>query len=250
MKITVLSPHRDDAAFSVGLAVETWLDAGQDVEVVNCFTESEYIPFAGANFDQQRDRQTRATELRHLEDVRWSHGYSHPVKLIDLHLSDAPQRLQCSVDSVCALSVSPDDPAISAIRSAQSQRLLEALVLPLAIGNHVDHLTARIAAQGAIATTLPVAFYEDLPYAARPGAAAGIEERAENLASGLKPVFVCQATDVSIAVAKKRHMALLYASQIDEEATEQICKFCERYGGRERLWVNSAWLAADLGNSQ
>jgi len=38
MKITVLSPHRDDAAFSVGLAIAEWLNAGYAVEVVNCFT--------------------------------------------------------------------------------------------------------------------------------------------------------------------------------------------------------------------
>jgi LmbE family N-acetylglucosaminyl deacetylase len=246
VKITVLSPHRDDAAFSVGLTIGIWLDRGHRVEVVNCFTKSEYSPFGDLSFVHANDLRTYVTALRHKEDLRWSRQYRRPVGLTDLNLRDAPQRLQCSVEEVCSTPVKTDDPAMARIRTALERRAADALVLPLAIGDHVDHVTARLAAQDGWPASLPVAFYEDLPYSARPGAAEGILDRASGVAAGLNPRFSSEAGDVTAAVARKRQLALCYDSQIDSEVTEQIACFCERYQGRERLWVNDAWRDAGL----
>jgi hypothetical protein len=92
-----------------------------------------------------------------------------------------------------------------------------------------------------------MAFYEDLPYAARPGAARGIEALADSIANDLRASFVCGKTDVRAAEERKRCLALCYDSQIDHAVAEQIAGFCQRYGGRERLWVNRAWLDAEMG---
>ena len=150
---------------------------------------------------------------------------------------------------MCVIAVDPNDSAIAKIRAALSQRVTNALVLPLAIGNHVDHLTARSAAEAGWPPTLPIAFYEDLPYSARPQAAEQIESRAESLGLDLKAAFVCGAVDAAEAAARKRTLANCYDSQIDANVAEQISQFCNRYQGRERLWMNRAWLDAGLGTA-
>jgi hypothetical protein len=51
--------------------------------------------------------------------------------------------------------------------------------------------------------------------------------------------------DLEGAMIRKRRIAWCYDSQIDEAVTGQIAEFCRGYGGRERLWVNAAWLLQD-----
>ena len=77
MKIVVISPHRDDAAFSLGLSIGCWLDAGHAVNVVNCFTRSAYAPYAEFEFIHSNDRMARVSALRLREDV---YGYSRKVR--------------------------------------------------------------------------------------------------------------------------------------------------------------------------
>ena len=249
MTITVVSPHRDDAAFSVGLTIGIWLDLGHHVEVMNCFTKSEYSPFGDLASAGATELRSYVTALRHQEDLRWAGQYGRPVGLTDLHLWDAPQRLHCSVEAVCSTAMNSRDPAIAKIRTCLANRSSDALVLPLGIGDHVDHLTSRMAAQDGWPASLPIAFYEDLPYAARPAAAEGVSLRANSLATGLKPSFASDAVDVKAAVARKRQLALCYDSQIDRAVADQIAGFCEQYGGRERFWGNPAWCNAGVGVS-
>jgi LmbE family N-acetylglucosaminyl deacetylase len=112
---------------------------------------------------------------------------------------------------------------------------MEALVVPAALGNHVDHLTVREAAQP-FTSERPAAFYEDLPYAATHATAAADLE-ALRAASPLKP-GLCQA---DAAVERKHALVLGYASQIDAEAATLIINFVSRYNSGERLWANPAW---------
>lgn len=44
MRVLVLSPHRDDAAFSCGLILHELLSAGHSVSIVNVCTVSRYAP--------------------------------------------------------------------------------------------------------------------------------------------------------------------------------------------------------------
>ena len=246
MKITVLSPHRDDAAFSVGLAIGTWIAAGHAVEVVNCFTKSRYCPFGDLDFVHANDLQSYVRAVRLKEDVRWSRKYARAVTLVDLNLRDAPQRLRIGVGEVCSTAPVDGDEAVGKIRRALERLVTGALLIPLGIGDHVDHVTARMAAERGWPETLPVAFYEDLPYAARVGAAEGIEGRVAGLGLGVEACFVGEGGDVEGAVRRKRELAVCYDSQVDSEVVEQIAGFCERYGGRERVWGNQGWRDSGL----
>ncbi len=165
-------------------------------------------------------------------------------KMVDLNLKDAPIRLRCPLDRICDTPVNPEDPSIEKIRKALGRQAeagnLEALALPLALGNNVDHLTVRDAALP-LSTSLPSAFYEDLPYAATHAAgAAALESLSDTFSSYHQPLspVLCGMDN---AVEFKRHLALGYASQIEEEEANVISGFAQRYNGAERLWANRAW---------
>ena len=122
-------------------------------------------------------------------------------------------------------------------------------MLPLGLGGHVDHVTARDVALSALATVgIPVAFYEELPEAADAAAEVDVAVAQLMLAvqSKLEPVLGGEAGEVEDAVAKKRRVAWCYDSQIDEAATTEIAEFCRRFEGRERIWANAAWRAQGL----
>jgi LmbE family N-acetylglucosaminyl deacetylase len=167
--------------------------------------------------------------------------------MADLNLKDAPIRLRIPLEQLSDTPVNSADAAIEKIRKAITKQsesgTMEALVIPAALGNHVDHLTVREAAMSFTAS-LPTAFYEDLPYATTyPSAATDLEalrEAAEQRNEPLSPVIY----QIESAVERKRKLILGYASQIDDEAGTLISEFATRYNGGERLWANQAWLHA------
>jgi LmbE family N-acetylglucosaminyl deacetylase len=246
MKIVIVSPHRDDAAFSLSLAIGAWLEAGHSVAVVNCFTRSEYAPYSDVDSLHPNDRRSYVTALRLREDEAWCRHFGPHLTHADLNLKDAPLRLRCGIDEVCSTPVRHGDKALLKIAQAIEAMTPEVLVLPLALGRHVDHMTARDAVLSLCSIERLCAFYEDLPYATRPGEADQIVDLAQSLALDLKPVFTAAPRDLDDAAKWKRQLALSYDSQIDEEVTTQIAEFCRRYEGRERLWANAAWQASTL----
>ncbi len=187
LKICVVSPHRDDACFSLGLSLVRWAHAGHRIRVLNCFTRSAFAPYSDADTVHQNDRTSYVSAMREKEDkvfVRRVPG----AGLIDLRLKDAPLRFRCGVDEVFRRALDEADPAIAKIASALEKRVgsedAELLLLPLGLGAHVDHITARHAAMP-FALPLACGFYEDLPYASREGADQEIEaDAAETWKSG------------------------------------------------------------------
>jgi LmbE family N-acetylglucosaminyl deacetylase len=184
--------------------------------------------------------------LRHItQDL--PKGLKGNLHMIDLNLKDAPIRLRVPVEEVCDTPVNTLDAAIEKIRKAITKQsdagAMQALVLPAALGNHVDHLTVREAAMP-FSADVACAFYEDLPYATTHASAAtdleALRESAEQRNEPLNPVLY----QIESAVERKRKLILGYASQIDNEAGTLISEFSTRYNGGERLWANQAWLNA------
>jgi LmbE family N-acetylglucosaminyl deacetylase len=244
VRIVVLSPHRAAAAFSLSLAFESWIARGHTVEVINCFPRSAFAPFSDADSLHPNDRASYVTALRLREDEAWRRQYGKHLTLTDLNLKDAPIRLRCSSEELFTLPVNPADKAIEKIRKALERARTDALILPLAIGGHLDHRTAQHAALLAPAARL--AFYEDLPQSAHPGATGLIEAAAHALNPDLQPTFANGPDNTAAATERKRKHALCYDSQIDDAAIVTIAEFCARYEGRERLWANEAWCASEL----
>ena len=246
VKIAVVSPHREDAALSLSLAIAAWLERGHSVEVVNCFTRSEQAPFADLESVHANDRMTYVTALRLKEDARWQRQFGAGAKrlsLKDLNVKDAPLRMHCAVEEVRTVAVNPFDKAM--LKLLKALEGADAVVAPLALGGHVDHRTAREATAAMAAGKKPWAFYEDLPDALEVSEAE-IERSAQEIGAGLVPVFACAEDEVETVVKRKRKLVLSYDSQIEDATAEGMAAYCARFGGRERLWANAAWLASEL----
>jgi LmbE family N-acetylglucosaminyl deacetylase len=246
LKIVVLSPHRDDAAFSLSLSISHWLAVGHTVTILNVFTRSEYAPYSDAETRPKRERLDYVSALRRREDEAFLAALGSGAKMVDLDVVDAPIRLKCDASIVCDMDVRADDPAIPQVQAGMAKLLHGAdvaLALPLGLGHHVDHRTARDAALEA-STTVPCAFYEELPYAMRDGVRVDLsrfrEDASTRLHEDLFPVQ-CHGTHTRPAEWKRR-LATGYASQIDAGMAEAIANFSHRYHGAERMWANEAWL--------
>jgi LmbE family N-acetylglucosaminyl deacetylase len=255
LKILILSPHRDDAAFSLSIAITNWLGARHTVTILNVFTRSRYAPYSDADFVHENDQLSYVSAMRLREDEHFLRritenlpkGLKNNLHMVDLNLKDAPIRLRIPLEELSDTPVNLTDPSIEKIRKALTKQseagAMEALVLPAALGNHVDHLTVREAALP-FTTGLSSAFYEDLPYATtHPSAATDLEllrESAEQRNVPLSSVLY----QIESAVERKRKLILGYASQIDDEAGTLISNFAIRYNGGERLWANQSWLGS------
>ncbi len=253
MKITVVSPHRGDAALALGLAIEAWLVEGHAVEVVSCFTRSEFAPYSDAGSLHANDRLSFVTAVRKREDEAWrKRSGAAKLTLTDLNLKDAPIRLHCGLDKVFGRPADVSEKVVSKIQRALELSKAGAIVLPLCLDGHVDHISARDAAMPTDTSSMPLAFYEELPYAARAegesALAGALEQLPLLLQTELQPVFASALDEtgdsIDSAVVRKRRVAWCYDSQIDESVTMEIAEFSRRYGGRERLWGNAAWRAA------
>ena len=243
MKILIISPHRDDAAFSLTLTIHALLRADHSVTVMNCFTRSDYAPFADISFVHLNDVRTFVSAVRSREDESWRRlQKSNSLKFDDLNLRDAPLRLRIPLDELCTREIPAEDKAMLAIQKAVQKSGAEVLLLPLALGGHIDHRTARDAAFQSTSSPA-IAFYEDLPYAAWAEVTPTIEDFASDLGQRLRVNLQPVITPLAIesAVDTKLRSALCYDSQIDTETAHRIAAFCERYQGSERLWGNAAW---------
>jgi LmbE family N-acetylglucosaminyl deacetylase len=257
VKITVISPHRGDAAFALGLAIRAWLLAGHAVEVVSCFTRSEFAPYSDVGTVHRNDRVSFVTAVRKREDEEWRKqmerlGREGAAKfaITDLNLKDAPLRLHVGANEVFGRVADASEKVVSKIRIALERSKAGAWVLPLGLGGHVDHVTAREVALSALGPEArPVAFYEELPEAGVVGVE-GIDAATLSLTLAvqgkLEPEFAGGGAAVEDAVGKKRRVAWCYDSQVDEAKTTEIAEACRRYEGRERLWANAAWRAQGL----
>ena len=230
--------------------MHNWLIARHTITLLNVFTRSRHAPYSDAAFVHENDELSYVSAMRLREDELFVRritqdlpkGSKSNLRMADLNLKDAPIRLRCTAEAVCNTPVNPADPAIEKIRKALTQRsesgAMEALVLPAALGSHVDHLTVREAALP-FTSARPTAFYEDLPWAAtQPNPAADLETlRTTAPEDSLSPVL-CQADSF---VERKRNLVLGYASQVDAETGDVISSFASRYGEGERLWANRSW---------
>ena len=247
MNILVVSPHRDDAAFSLLLSIDHWMSVGHRVTLLNIFTQSLYAPYADAESMREHAQLADVSALRKKEDESFLASIPG-IAMTDLNLEDAPIRLSCDSATVCDIEADPNDPAIPAISKAlpfqaRASQPVHALVVPLALGHHVDHRVVRDTILP-FTTHLPTAFYEDLPYAMREGVRVDLTRFREDASSQfhepLHPVLVRSAR--TYPATFKLKAVSLYASQIDLRVAETIANFSHRYNGAERLWANELWL--------
>ncbi|HNP88349.1 MAG TPA: PIG-L family deacetylase [Kouleothrix sp.] len=210
-----LSPHLDDAVLSCGGAIAHYTAAGERVLVVTLCTGAPNPsgPFSALAHDIHTNEwrltpaQAMAARLRE-DDQALARLNADTFRA---GLLDAIYRMPAIYDSREALFGPParHDPLLPALRdliAALRARLPAAtLYAPLGVGGHVDHQFTYIAALTAGGR---VAYYEDYPYAQRPGA---LSQRLDALGQE----FASETLDIGTHLAHKIAAIEAYTSQLD-----------------------------------
>ncbi len=167
-----LSPHLDDAVYSCGAWIAHLAASGHQVLVLTlCAGDAPPGPLSSfaASLHRRWDLGLDAVDRRRREDrracrhlgVRWQH----------MELPEAVYRrgggraLYRSEEGIFGPLAASDLGRLAELGAAiQRAAAGAALYVPLAVGGHVDHRLARMAAEG---MGRPLRYYADLPYALR-----------------------------------------------------------------------------------
>lgn len=227
-KICILSPHMDDAAYSLG----AWLknNSGTKTSILTIFSVSNFAPYS----PNEHGNCAAVTKLRREEERCFALGVGSEHSF--LNFLEAPLRGR---PNTCDLFVSPDKATEDSICEKLTLSLLESLsalkpdwlLAPLCIGGHIDHWIVRFAAiRYAMKFRCKIMYYEDLPYAGE------LEELKLNfvlnvLTNNLQSTLI--ATD---GLDQKVQLLHGYPSQIADSDISNVINHFDRVGG-ERCWV-------------
>ncbi len=236
-QLVLLSPHRDDAAFSASFLLLAAAAAHLPSTLLNLFTRSAYAPFAPAPLSREA-----TTALRLSEDQALLRAVGPSLALHDLDLLDAPLRLGIADDQVLNNPLPPPELAAEISRTAAALPSIPEsalLALPLSLGNHIDH---RVARDAALRVHPPgrLAFYQDLPYACRLSPEALAQETASLLAT-LEQTLDLPLTPFLLRFpsteGEKHRLTSLYPSQISPQTITEIDHWTASLGG-ELLYLS------------
>ncbi len=236
MQIAVLSPHRDDAAFSCSLTLSTLLGAGHNLTIVNVCTISRYAPYlvsedAGADLTEQVTERRRNEDASFVETLCALAGVENSrVEFVDLKWQDVPIRWSVQDEHALALSGLPPAEVQALGDTFRMLPVFDIVLAPMALGGHIDHRLVLQAARQAFSAS-SLLFYEDLPYACRMAAqermSDGVESDLESSAAWLP--------EQGLKNGLKLAFALCYPSQIAVDVAEEMENYAAEHGGRERF---------------
>ena len=201
MKVLAVSPHLDDAVFSVGGLLARLADAGHQVTVVTCFTATVLDPTGFALACQTVkgiQPQVDYMALRRDEDrAALAVLGAEPVHL---PLREAPHR---GYDSPPALFAGerPGDDVWREVADELARQDGDVWLAPQGLGSHIDHLQVVRAVAG---LGRPTAWWRDAPYVLRDPAALPSPE----LPGGLREVRL------PLDAQRRADACACYASQL------------------------------------
>lgn len=201
--VYVLSPHLDDAVWSLGAVLQALSTTGHAITVVTVFST------------------TTQTAVRKKEDMAALDAIG--CKSVRLDFSDAILDGR-SLQEVFNETYVPAKDDVAAIASSVQQTTpQDAVVLaPSGFGAHVDHLATRAVAAKLAAR---VVYYEDLPYAARDVRLAPAQTFFSSL--GLwRHAFATTPT----LVQEQIRLYELYTSQRQDHHVQQISSYLHKAG--------------------
>ncbi len=203
--IAILEPHPDDVALSLG----AWLAsiAGRiPVDVFVLFSESRWAPY----LDDQREavRARRMAEESRFLGQAGARGRDFGFPDSSMLGFDAVEELRVDVHT---------DSRLPVVRAALASALpADAfLLVPLGLGNHIDHLVAR---DSRPPEWTPWACYEELPCACHLDDA----DKADLARRVLNGPARCWRFDVSGLLAAKRAGLHHYRSQLTPDDIERV----------------------------
>jgi LmbE family N-acetylglucosaminyl deacetylase len=167
-EILLVSPHPDDIALSLGATLGCSLNP-MHCHLVTVFSDTDWLNPSG---EQHR---SLATQVREFEDLAFSESLG--MRRTALELRDFPLRTgRLPVDACFALV---DEGLVEIVRRSL-ERLVTgatAVLAPLGVGRHVDHLVCKAAADALMSDPrCSIWHYEDMPYSLRASGNANVEE--------------------------------------------------------------------------
>lgn len=226
LKIFILSPHIDDAAFCLTLNISRFVNANLPVMLVNCFTISAFT-----TIDCGVKGKDAVSPLRKSEDLAFNKLFNSAINIINLDLLDAPLRNkyihQFHQFNPAELEI------IEEIRTFLEATADGIIFCPLALGNHIDH-TICIESVVQLYPNKQVLFYEDLPYTARVSQEE-IDAHLKSLEEKLNVKLVSYVNGLQNSKTNKEQAIRVYESQVNDEICSEIITYMNLRGG-ERLW--------------
>jgi LmbE family N-acetylglucosaminyl deacetylase len=222
-RVYILSPHIDDAIWSLGSLILELVSRGIEVNVITIFSTSSYA-------NGELLKPTVATKIRKAEDSR------------ALKLAGVNQSIYLDYDEAVVRGVSlnrivdklhvPSVEMVNSIREDISRIVQSNLVLlvPGGFGYNIDHLVVRQAAEGVKIDR--VYYYEELPYAARDVRVAS----ALNFLRSIGYTRIKSPVDQNL-INEHTKLYNVYKSQIKPTHIEQIEKYLLKDGFG--IWIRN-----------
>ena len=236
MKITILSPHIDDAGYSLAIVISRLIDSKIPVSVVNCFTITNWAIRAGSK------NINEITFLRKQEDIEFYKSFHAPAEIVNLDLLDAPLRNGFIFQE--KPFGSKDLKVVETLRNYIEKVQEGILFCPLAIGNHIDHAICREALLG-LDHKRKILFYEDLPYANRI-TETQLFQHIKMLEERLKLSLGSHVVRLSNSTFDKEEAIRKYKTQINDQFCWEIISRMNALHG-ERIWGPVPLLEEFLG---
>lgn len=226
MKVYILSPHIDDAAFGLALTISKCANNNVSVTIINCFTVSKWTAIPVEN------KEIAAVSLlRKNEDVAFYKTIHNNINIINLDLLDAPLRngyvIQHKPFEKDELEL------VSELKNLLEKYVDGLLLCPLGIGNHIDHAICRSAVTKLYAN-VETLFYEDLPYAQRI-THQQLEDHIKELATELGVTLVHHTDGFLNCTVDKEQAVRMYKSQMEDSIASEIMAHLNTLKG-ERIW--------------
>jgi LmbE family N-acetylglucosaminyl deacetylase len=205
--------------------------------VVTAFSQSDFAP----GFRKKRGRE-EVTEIRSAEDAAFCAKIG--AAYFPLGLPEPPLRGYKKFKSIFDPAADPRrEPLYPELRArlagaAAGRPGLAMVLAPLGLGTHIDHLMLREAAvEVGRERDLPIAFYEDLPYACDLTPEA-IRSHALAFDAGLEP----RDFDLAGVIEAKVDLIRLYASQELPHFVRSVLDHGRRLADPGTGWMERLWL--------
>ena len=231
--VLVLSPHYDDVPLSLVTSLTSGALSHCDVRSLVVFGRSNWTRW----FEPTPGRAWLASAIRRREESRAARRFGYRWRRADF----AEALLRGDVDPTTLLDTRTDMTG-TPLAAAVAERVLEevratgadVVLAPLGLEGHVDHLTVTAAAlDPAVSGRVPVACYEDRPYAGHLDLE-GIAAQAARLGPDLEVHEVSGPVTADL----QRQVMACYPSQEDPYFDVGMAGDLAR-GAVERVWCRS-----------
>ena len=255
MKHVYLSPHLDDAVLSCGGTIHHQAAAGDVVQVITLFAgepAESLSSFARTQHDYWGN-PPQPIVLRRAEDLaalaRLNAQACHLSYLDAVYRASSSGHWLYDGEEAIFGEVHPADPLLAADGSALLDHLVglvpmseqTVIYAPLGVGHHVDHQIAHILARELERQRYRLAYYEEVPYALKPGAIESALKTA--VARSWQPEVIpleADDLDAKIAASGYYHTQLPVLFGTPQDMPRRLQGLAESHrpatGLGERLW--------------